>query len=66
MLTERPATDIERKVIGASVSGLVTAIILWGLNRWAPDLVEPLGPHVEPFVVWAAASLGGYLTRSRQ
>lgn len=62
---DRPMTSIERKVVGASATGLVTALILWGLNRYAPDLVEPLSPHVEPFVVWAAATLGGYLTRSR-
>ena len=63
-LVTRPATAIERKVVGASTTGLLAVLVIAALRYLRPAEAEMIAPHVEPAIVWIAATVGGYMTRS--
>lgn len=63
-LVTRQATAIERKVVGASTTGLIAVLVIAALRYLRPEEADMIAPHVEPKIVWIAATVGGYMTRS--
>lgn len=65
-LVTRPATDIERKLQGTGIAGILAIAILSAADLYFPGISTVISEPVYAVVVLAVGLVGGYFTKSKK